>query len=235
MPWDVRLTISLDIARGLHFLHDEYKLPVIHRDVKSSNVLLTSKFEAKLSDFGLAMVGSEESGVSAGPSVGTRPYMAPEIFNKIISPKGDVYGLGIIYYELATGLPPFSSKKKQDLVRLCKSVGAARNLYMFFQKSYVDEIEQQGIDLTKMLDPKAKWPKRKEKGKSPGLQLLDIAKLASNKDYTIRCSISEVSTSFDAVTYVVIGFLVASTSASAGFGQLVNWRPHGHVSNRVQR
>ena len=125
MPWDVRLTISLDIARGLHFLHDEYRQPVIHRDVKSSNVLLTSKFEAKLSDFGLAMVGSEESSVSAGPSVGTRPYMAPEIFNKIISPKGDVYGLGIIYYELATGLPPFSSKKKQDLVRLCKPVRAA--------------------------------------------------------------------------------------------------------------
>ena len=78
-----------------------------------------------------------------------------------------------------------------------------KRLYVlcFFQKSYVDEIEQQGIDLTKMLDPKAKWPKKKEKGKSPGLQLLDIAKLASSKDYTVRCSISEVSTNL-AITYV---------------------------------
>ena len=190
MPWDVRLTISLDIARGLHFLHDEYRQPVIHRDVKSSNVLLTSKFEAKLSDFGLAVVGSEESSVSAGPSVGTRPYTAPEIFNKIISPKGDVYGLGIIYYELATGFPPFSSKKKQDLVRLCNQY--VQRETDFFQKSYVDEIEQHGVDLTKMLDPKAKWPKNKEKGKSPGLHLLDVAKLATNKDYAVRCSVSEV-------------------------------------------
>ena len=63
------------------------------------------------------MVGNfEEESDLTGPSVGTRPYIAPEVFHKIITPLGDVYGFGMILYELSTGLPPYSSKKKQDLV-----------------------------------------------------------------------------------------------------------------------
>ena len=70
-----------------------------------------------MSDFGLAVVGeSDGTEISVKLPVGTRPYMAPETFQKIITPKVDVYGMGIIFYEVATGLPPFSSKKKQDLV-----------------------------------------------------------------------------------------------------------------------
>ena len=176
LQWQTRLTISYDIACGLDFLHTEYRLPVIHRDVKSSNVLLTSNFTAKLSDFGLAVIGAEAEESVTSTAVGTRPYMPPEAFQKIVTPKLDVYGFGVIMYELGTGLPPYSSKKKQDL------------------KSYVDDIEGQGIDLTKMLDPKAKWPKGKGLGKggSCGLTLLEVAKKCTLKDYTKRASIRDV-------------------------------------------
>ena len=178
LQWQTRLTISYDIACGLNFLHTEYRLPVIHRDVKSSNVLLTSNFTAKLSDFGLAVIGAEAEESVTSTAVGTRPYMPPEAFQKIVTTKLDVYGFGVIMYELGTGLPPYSSKKKQDL------------------KSYVDDIEGQGIDLTKMLDPKAKWPKAKGLGKggNDGLTLLEVAKRCTVKEYTKRVSIREVLT-----------------------------------------
>ena len=178
LQWQTRLTISYDIACGLDFLHTEYRLPVIHRVVKSSNVLLTSNFTAKLSDFGLAVIGAEAEESVTSTAVGTRPYMPPEAFQKIVTTKLDVYGFGVIMYELGTGLPPYSSKKKQDL------------------KSYVDDIEGQGIDLTKMLDPKAKWPKAKGLGKGGncGLTLLEVAKRCTLKDYTKRVSIRDVLT-----------------------------------------
>ncbi|XP_065837934.1 uncharacterized protein [Oscarella lobularis] len=83
LPWKIRLSIALDIARALCFLHSGHRLPVIHRDVKSSNVLLTTDFRAKLSDFGLAVVGSANpEDANPGPTVGTRPYMSPEAFEK---------------------------------------------------------------------------------------------------------------------------------------------------------
>ena len=175
MKWDVRLRISLDVARGLHFLHSAYLHPVIHRDVKSSNVLLSARFEAKLSDFGLAVVSEEDDEMALRPAVGTRPYMPPEAFQRVVTPKVDVYGFGMIVYELATGLPPYSSKKKLDL------------------KSYVDDIEQQGIDLRKMLDPKAHWPKGKpHQPSSYGLDFLQIAKRCTVKEHPKRVVIAEV-------------------------------------------
>lgn len=99
IEWRFRLTISRDIGVALEFLHTRYRLPVIHRDVKSSNVLLGAELQAKLSDFGLAVVGGtspEQQSRSSGGYVGTRPYMPPEAFKGVVSPKGDVYGLGMV-------------------------------------------------------------------------------------------------------------------------------------------
>ena len=100
------------MASGIDFLHDSYHQAVIHRDVTSSNVLIDAQFEAKLSDFGLAIL----AGNASFPSVGTRSYVAPEELEGLITTKVDVYGFGMILYELATGLSPYSSKTKHDLV-----------------------------------------------------------------------------------------------------------------------
>ena len=118
LDWKVRISIAEDLMNGIDFLHNGYRQSIIHRDVKSSNVLVGAQWEAKLSDFGLAFAAGDgdQRPPSPGPSVGTRPYMSPEAFDGVITTKVDVYGYGVILYELATGLPPYSSKKKQDLV-----------------------------------------------------------------------------------------------------------------------
>ena len=98
LDWRARLTIGRDIAVALDFLHNRYRLPVVHRDVKSANVLLAKKFQAKLSDFGLAVVRDPEENFVAqhSPSAGTRTYMAPEAAEGVIAPTIDVYSLGMV-------------------------------------------------------------------------------------------------------------------------------------------
>jgi serine/threonine protein kinase len=105
LSWPMRVSIAVDVARGLTFLHARDDSPVIFRDLKSSNVLLDSDYRAKLSDFGLARNGptGDKSHVSTRV-VGTRGYAAPEyIATGHLSTKSDVYSFGVVLLELMTG------------------------------------------------------------------------------------------------------------------------------------
>ncbi|KAL3621943.1 putative serine/threonine-protein kinase pbl3 [Castilleja foliolosa] len=104
MPWPIRIRIAVDVARGLSFLHnlDEN---VIYRDLKASNVLLDSEFNAKLSDFGLAREGPKGDRTHVSTRVlGTRGYAAPEYMaTGHLTPMSDVYSFGVVMLELLTG------------------------------------------------------------------------------------------------------------------------------------
>lgn len=79
MNWDTRLRIALEAAKGLEYLHERVNPPVIHRDFKSSNILLDKDFHARVSDFGLAKLGSDRAGGHVSTRVlGTQGYVAPE-------------------------------------------------------------------------------------------------------------------------------------------------------------
>ena len=79
LDWGTRLRIALDAARGLEYLHEFMYPPIIHRDFKSSNVLLTADFNAKIADFGLAKLGSDKmNGQVFTRVLGTQGYVAPE-------------------------------------------------------------------------------------------------------------------------------------------------------------
>ncbi|KAL2623093.1 hypothetical protein R1flu_003298 [Riccia fluitans] len=111
LNWKTRLEICLNAARGLEYLHKDCNPPVIHRDVKSSNILLTEKLEAKLGDLGISRQtfepGAEDTPELTGISTavqGTLGYMDPEYFvRQRLSTKSDVFSFGIILLEIITG------------------------------------------------------------------------------------------------------------------------------------
>jgi len=105
LDWPTRLAIAIDAARGMSYMHHESAQPIMHRDVKSSNILLDPAFRAKIADFGLARIlvrsGEPESVSAVG---GTFGYMAPECGRGVkVNEKVDVYSFGVVLLELATG------------------------------------------------------------------------------------------------------------------------------------
>ncbi|CAL9782691.1 unnamed protein product [Musa acuminata subsp. burmannicoides] len=105
LPWDKRFKVAVGIAEALSYLHHGCPQPVIHRDVKSSNILLNDEFEPQLSDFGLAMWAPTTSAyLTQRDVVGTFGYIAPEYFMYgRVSNKIDVYAYGVVLLELVTG------------------------------------------------------------------------------------------------------------------------------------
>ncbi|KAF4369222.1 hypothetical protein G4B88_009520 [Cannabis sativa] len=103
--WRARIKIALDAAKGIEYLHNYAVPPVIHRDIKSSNILLDSDWTARVSDFGLSklMKRGHRDAVSA-KAVGTVGYIDPEYYVlNVLTAKSDVYGLGVVMLELLTG------------------------------------------------------------------------------------------------------------------------------------
>ncbi|KAL5853154.1 hypothetical protein ACOSQ3_008272 [Xanthoceras sorbifolium] len=106
LTWHMRMKIALDTARGLEYLHEHCNPPVIHRDLKSSNILLDSNFNAKISDFGLAIVDGTQNKNNLKLS-GTLGYVAPEyLLDGKLTDKSDVYAFGVVLLELLLGKRP---------------------------------------------------------------------------------------------------------------------------------
>lgn len=104
LTWRVRYKIGVDIAWALVYLHEEWSQCVLHRDIKSSNVMLDSSFNAKLGDFGLARVVSHEKGSRTTLIAGTRGYIAPEyVFMGKAYKESDIYSFGVVLLEIASG------------------------------------------------------------------------------------------------------------------------------------
>eukprot|EP00257_Ricinus_communis_P028064 XP_025015478.1 probable serine/threonine-protein kinase PBL11 isoform X2 [Ricinus communis] len=104
ITWTIRMRIAVDVARGLSFLHG-LNANVIYRDLKASNILLDSGYNAKLSDFGLARDGPTGDNTHVSTRVvGTRGYAAPEyVATGHLTPKSDVYSFGVVLLELLSG------------------------------------------------------------------------------------------------------------------------------------
>ncbi|KAK9280085.1 hypothetical protein L1049_013770 [Liquidambar formosana] len=106
LNWHARMKIALDAARGLEYLHEHCNPQVIHRDLKSSNILLESNFNAKLSDFGLAVTDGAQNKNNIKLS-GTLGYVAPEyLLDGKLTDKSDVYAFGVVLLELLLGKKP---------------------------------------------------------------------------------------------------------------------------------
>jgi serine/threonine protein kinase len=108
-----KLSIILQAARALQFAHNVKPQPVIHRDIKPHNLMVMPDNTVKLIDFGIAQVGGMKSR-SMNNIAGSLPYMSPEHWQLPLTPWGDVFSLGVVFYELLTGTVPYATE--QDTV-----------------------------------------------------------------------------------------------------------------------
>ena len=107
--------VAADVCRGLDFTHAN---GIVHRDVKPGNIWLTKDGTAKIGDFGLAMSRNRARITQSGNIVGTVTYMPPEqITGGEVTPRADLYGLGVVLYEMVCGRPPFMGYDTPSVVR----------------------------------------------------------------------------------------------------------------------
>lgn len=180
LNWDVRLKIAQGAARGLAYLHKVCEPHIVHRDVKSSNILLDGKFEAHLADFGLSRLLRPYDTHVTTDLVGTLGYIPPEYSQTLTATcRGDVYSFGVVLLELITGRRP---------VEVCKGKNCRDLVSWVFQMKSVKR-EAEIID-------SSIWEKDREKQL---LEMLEIACKCLDQDPRRRPFIEEVVSWLDGI------------------------------------
>ncbi|KAJ6899423.1 hypothetical protein NC652_025782 [Populus alba x Populus x berolinensis] len=112
LDWATRVKIAAGAARGIAYLHEDCHPRIIHRDIKSSNILLDNNYEAKVSDFGLAKLALDSNTHVTTRVMGTFGYMAPEYASSgKLTEKSDVFSYGVVLLELITGRKPVDASQ----------------------------------------------------------------------------------------------------------------------------
>ncbi|KAH8945015.1 hypothetical protein BDL97_12G017600 [Sphagnum fallax] len=119
LTWQARMRIVLGTAKALAYLHEALEPKVVHRDIKSSNILVDTSWDAKVSDFGLAkLLGSDKSHVTTRV-MGTFGYVAPEYCSTgLLNERSDVYSFGVLLTEVITGRDPVDYSRATGEVNL---------------------------------------------------------------------------------------------------------------------
>ncbi|KAE8694356.1 putative receptor-like protein kinase [Hibiscus syriacus] len=119
LTWEARMKVILGTAKALAYLHEAVEPKVVHRDIKSSNILIDDEFNAKVSDFGLAkLLDSRESHI-ATRVMGTFGYVAPEYANTgLLNERSDTYSFGVLLLEAVTGRDPVDYERSANEINL---------------------------------------------------------------------------------------------------------------------
>ncbi|KAF5790037.1 putative protein kinase RLK-Pelle-LRR-XI-1 family [Helianthus annuus] len=183
MDWRVRYEIALGAARGLEYLHHACERPVIHRDVKSSNILLDEDMKPKIADFGLAKIVQTGKVITDSTHViaGTHGYIAPEYgYTCHVTEKSDVYSFGVVLMELVTKKKPMEPEfgENKDIVY------------------WVHNEMKTSADVTVMVDPSIS-----KDAKEVAVQMLSIAVHCTMKLPGLRPSMRMVVKMLEEIEY----------------------------------
>ncbi|GMH11381.1 hypothetical protein Nepgr_013222 [Nepenthes gracilis] len=149
--WEMRYKVAMGVAEALNHLHNGSPQPVIHRDVKSSNILLSDEFEPQLADFGLASWASSAASYTVCTDVaGTFGYLAPEYFmHGKVTEKIDVYAFGVVLLELLSSRKPIDDrnpKGRESLVMWASPVLMEGKVSQLLDPTLGDDYDRNHIE-----------------------------------------------------------------------------------------
>ncbi|KAJ4895020.1 Protein kinase protein with adenine nucleotide alpha hydrolases-like domain [Raphanus sativus] len=195
--WSERFKVAVGVAEALDYLHNSASQPVIHRDVKSSNILLSNDFEPQLSDFGLARWASiSTTHIVCSDVAGTFGYLAPEYFMYgTVNDKIDVYAFGVVLLELLSGRKPISSgcpKGQESLVMWAKPILDGGKYSELLDPSLRDN--NNGDQMQRMALAATLCIRRSPQAR-PKMSI--VVKLLKGDEYTLKWAMQQVSSSSD--------------------------------------
>ncbi|CAN4090496.1 unnamed protein product [Withania somnifera] len=149
LDWLTRLNIAEDAAKGLEYLHTGCNPSIIHRDVKTSNILLDINMRAKVSDFGLSRQADEDLTHVSSVARGTVGYLDPEYYaNQQLTEKSDVYSFGVVLLELISGRKPFSTEEygaDWSIVHWARSLIRKGNVTSIMDPALVGHVKMESV------------------------------------------------------------------------------------------
>ncbi|GMY04826.1 probable leucine-rich repeat receptor-like serine/threonine-protein kinase At3g14840 [Fagus crenata] len=167
LDWSARLKICVGIARGLTFLHEESTLKIVHRDIKSTNVLLDMDLNPKISEFGLAKLDEEENTHISTRIARTIGYIAPEYaLWGYLTDKADVYSFGVVALEIVAGKNNMKFRPNENFVCLL---------------DWAIVLQQKG-NLMELVDPEL----GSEFSEEEALRMIKVALLCANASPALR-------------------------------------------------
>ena len=184
LTWDNRLRIAIEVATALVYLHSAASIPIIHRDIKSANILLDQDYNAKIADFGASRLIPMDKTQLSTLVQGTLGYMDPEYFlSSQLTDKSDVYSFGIVVAELLTGEEALSIDRRigdRNLAKYFISAFSKGRLLEVIDAQIVDEateeeligvakivqkcLRRKGVDRPRMKDVASQLAKIRNKG-----------------------------------------------------------------------
>nr|KAJ0222530.1 hypothetical protein LSAT_V11C200072290 [Lactuca sativa] len=212
MSLNTRLQIATEVASAVAYLHSATSIPIYHRDIKSTNILLDDKYRAKVSDFGTSRIVSMDQTHLTTLVKGTFGYLDPEYFQSSqFTEKSDVYSFGVVLVELLTGEKPIS------LTRF----GEDRNLAMYFKSAMEEKRVMSIFDATMI----------KEGTRDELLLVANLAMRCLNNNGKNRPTMKEVAMKLETIRTLHVPSMVQTNMGQLVYREELAMQTYGESSS----